>query len=529
MAKPNLSKGLEMKKSSDFNFEDLQGLLRFGHGKLTETCFMLLNIVDVAAAKQWLSTAPVSSAVATDPPPDTALQIAFSVAGLHKLNLKESIIAEFSDEFISGMAGTENRSRRLGDVGNNSPEEWQWGGNKANMPHLLLLLYAVEGGMDTWRATVEGEHFSQAFHLWKQLPTLYIGEIEPFGFADGISQPTIDWTQQQSIDLHERDHYSNLLAPGEMVLGYPNEYGHYTPRPLIDPQEDGLAAVLPDAEDVPEMKDLGRNGTYLVLRQLGQEVPPQGQEVRQQGQEVLNFWQFLDKETRSVPEKREQLAASMVGRERDGTPLIAEHIPGISRKDHGNHFTFDLDPKGNHCPISAHIRRANPRTGDFPPGVTGFFSRLIKILGFGQKPEEDLVASTRFHRLLRRGRSYGPALIPEDAIKPSTSTVERGLQFICLVANISRQFEFVQNAWIANSKFGGLQDERDPLLGNREPLLSGKGTDHFNRPHPAGPMQKTCQLPQFVTVRGGGYFFMPGLRALKYIATLPANGSDSSS
>lgn len=504
-----------MIKASEFNFEDLQGLLRFGYGKLTETCFMLLNIVDVDAAKQWLSTAPVSRAVATDPPPDTTLQIAFSVEGLRALKLKESIIADFSDEFIVGMAGDESRSRRLGDVGNNAPEHWDWGGSETKVPHILLLLYAKKGDLETWRATVEGENFSQAFQLLNQLPTQHIGEIEPFGFADGISQPTIDWMQRQSVDLHQRDRYSNLLAAGEMVLGYPNEYGQYTPRPLIDPKQDQLTADLPDAEDEPKLKDLGRNGTYLVLRQLGQDVS--------------GFWQFLDKETNAVPEEREQLAASMVGRERNGTPLIAEHIPGISPRDHGNHFIFDLDPKGNHCPISAHIRRANPRTGDFPPGVTGFISRLIKILGFGKDPDQDLVASTRFHRLLRRGRSYGPVLIPEDAVKPEASAAEHGIQFVCLVANISRQFEFVQNAWIASSKFSGLQEERDPLLGNREPLMSGKSTDHFNRPNPAGPMQKTNHLPQFVTVRGGGYFFMPGLRALKYIATLPANGSDSSS
>ena len=517
MAKSDLSKGLGMRKTNDFQFDDLQGLLRFGHGKLTDTCFMLLKIADVDAAKQWLKTAPVSSAFATKAPalPETALQIAFSVEGLRALGLKESILEGFSDEFITGMAGDENRSRRLGDVGNNAPEHWEWGGDVTQVPHVLLLLYAKNGSIDVWQRTVEGENFSQAFQLLRQLPTLDTGQLEPFGFADGISQPSIDWTCRQSTNQHERDRYSNLLAIGEMVLGYPNEYGQYTARPLIDPENDQYATDLPNAEDEPSLKDFGRNGTYLVLRQLSQDV--------------AGFWQFLDKVSNPEQEIREQLAASMVGRERNGTPLIAEHIPGISRKDHGNHFTFDPDPKGNQCPISAHIRRANPRTGDFPSGVTGFISRLIKILGFGQGPEEDLVASTRFHRLLRRGRSYGPVLVPEDAVKPDASATERGLQFICLVANISRQFEFVQNAWIANSKFSGLQEEKDPLLGNREPLMSGKCTDHFNRPDPAGPMQKTRHLPQFVTVRGGGYFFMPGLRALKYIATSPANGSDSSS
>jgi len=505
-----------MKKSSDFEFDDLQGLLRFGYGKLTDTCFMLLDVINVDLAKQWLDTAPVSSAIATDPPPDMALQIAFSVEGLRALGLKESVVEGFSDEFLIGMAGDESRSRRLGDVGSNAPQRWKWGGNTAQVPHVLLLLYARKGNIETWRKTIEGEHFLRAFQLLRQLPTLHIGDVEPFGFEDGISQPTIDWMQRQSMDIHERDCYSNWLAAGEMVFGYPNEYGQYTARPLIDPNKDRLATLLPDAEDDPSLKDFGRNGAYLVLRQLSQDVP--------------GFWQFLDKASDYVPQKREQLAAAMVGRERDGTPLVAEHVPGISReKDHRNDFTYDSDPYGNQCPVSAHIRRANPRTGDLPPGVTGLISRLSKILGFDQRPEEDLVASARFHRLLRRGRSYGPALSPEDATKPDAPAAERGIQFICLVANISRQFEFVQNAWITNSKFDGLQEERDPLLGNRELLMSGESTDHFNQPDLSGATRRTCHLPRFVTTLGGGYFFMPGLRALKYISALPANGTDSSS
>jgi deferrochelatase/peroxidase EfeB len=507
---------MAMNDANAVEFYDLQGLLRFGHGKLTETCFLLLNIKDANAAKHWLNTAPVTSAVQTSPQPDKALHIAFSVQGLRIMGLKEAVIESFSDEFIIGLSGDESRSRRLGDVGANAPKHWSWGGDAHQIPHIVLLLYAEKGGLPAWRATVENNDFLSAFQVLSQLPTLDSGQIEPFGFVDGISQPSIDWARQQSMDAHDRGRYSNLVAIGEVVLGYPNEYGQYTTRPLIDPVKDPRATVLPDAEDAPVLKDLGRNGTYLVVRQLGQDV--------------TGFWRTLDRLADANPEKREQLAAAMVGRTRAGLPLLpaaVEHIPGISDDDQRNRFNYDDDPGGKQCPIGAHIRRANPRTGDLPPGVTGFMSRLFKILGFGQRhPNEDLVASTRFHRLLRRGRSYGPVLTPEDAIKADAPAFERGLQFICLVANLSRQFEFVQNAWIMSSKFGGVQQESDPLLGNRQPLMSGESTDQFNRPDPTGPVQKTCPLPQFITVRGGGYFFMPGLRALKYLAALPSNGSD---
>lgn len=503
-----------MNNSSEFQFDDLQALLRYGHGKLTDTCFMLLNIIDAGAAKHWLKTAPITSATKTDEPPDTALHIAFTVEGLRALGLQESVIEGFSDEFISGMSGNENRSRRLGDVGTNAPKNWDWGSKNKQKTHVLLLLYATDKGIQSWRKTVEGNAFSSAFQIQSLLPTWYMGGNEPFGFKDGISQPKIDWEGQQSTDLHVRDGYSNLLAVGEVVLGYPNEYGLYTARPLIDPDKDSLAVDLPNAEEQPKLKDFGRNGTYLVLRQLAQDVP--------------GFWQFLDKASDANADKRDQLATAMVGRDRKGEPLVskaAKPIAGISSQNRENHFTYDFDQQGKLCPIGAHIRRSNPRTGDLPPRVSGFISRLMKLLGFGVQ-DEDLVASTRFHRLLRRGRSYGRELTPEQAVKPDALVADRGLQFICLAANILRQFEFVQNAWTVSSKFSGLQQESDPLLGTREPLLNGEKTDQFNRPNSNGPGQKTCHLPQFVTVRGGGYFFMPGLSALKYIAAVPTKGSN---
>ena len=69
-----------------------------------------------------------------------------------------------------------------------------------------------------------------------------------------------------------------------------------------------------------------------------------------------------------------------------------------------------------------------------------------------------------------------------------------------------------------NAKFGGLAGEQDPLLGNRLPFPVGVATDAFRLPRAAGAARTLSPLPQFVTVRGGGYFFLPGLRALKFIA-----------
>ena len=170
------------------------------------------------------------------------------------------------------------------------------------------------------------------------------------------------------------------------------------------------------------------------------------------------------------------------------------------------------------CPFGAHIRRANPRNADMPGGPGGAISRLIRTIGFDRHgARDDLVAPVRFHRLLRRGRPYGPPLAPEEA-RAANDGSERGIRFLCLNANIARQFEFVQNAWMASAKFDGLIEESDPLLGNRE-AMPGSPSDSFTYSRDGAVRRRLCGLPQFVTVRGGAYFFLPGIRALRYLAS----------
>jgi deferrochelatase/peroxidase EfeB len=527
---------------ADADFADIQGLVRFGHSHLKQARFYLLRISDPAAARSWLAarTPPemplrplehaladpswakteakplrVTTAVKGSSLPAAALQVAFTHAGLKALGVPKKILRHFSAEFKTGMA-EESRSRRLGDVDANDPEGWAWG-MRENEPHLLVLLYARDG-IDAWEAKVKGDDWNAAFSDEHCLSTSNMDGVEPFGFVDGISQPVIDWERQKPTRLRETRTYTNLASLGEFLLGYPNEYCRYTDRPLLDPGDDPKG-LLPLAEDMPGKRDFGRNGTYLVLRDLAQNVP--------------GFWQFIDHHARQDARKREHLARAMLGRMRSGEPIVplSDHpIAGVAdqadekerMKDlWGNQFTFDKDPDGTACPFGAHIRRANPRNADLPAGARGPVSRLLRRLGFDSTgPHADLLASTRFHRILRRGREYGEEIKPDAAMKANEPDWERGLRFICLNANISRQFEFVQTAWIASAKFSGT-DEGDPLLGNRKPLRTGQPTDGFTRPQDDGIACRTARLPQFVKVRGGAYFFLPGISALRYLAHGP--------
>ena len=499
------------------DFDDIQALLRFGHKNLTEACFVLLRVRDRAAAQAWLAAAPVSAAIAQSPPPRTALQIALTAEGLRALGVAENVIEGFAPEFVAGMAADAARSRRLGDVGGSDPGDWAWGGrgsNRVSEPHVLLMLYAAPGGLAAWQGSII-EGCAAGFEELLRLPASDLSGTEPFGFVDGVSQPVPDWERRREVRDTDRLDYGNLACLGEFVLGYPNEYAGYTERPLLEPQRDAAAATLPRAEDAPDMADLGRNGSYLVIRQLAQDV--------------RGFWRFLDAQANGDAARRRRLAELMVGRTMDGQPLMGEtesQIDGVDRDDMAlNGFTYRDDPDGLRCPIGAHVRRSNPRNADLPPGAaTSLVARGIRMLGFDAEGlQQDRVASTRFHRLLRRGREYGARVSLADVLSNATSDEtpdeENGIYFICLGASIARQFEFVQGAWLAGSRFGGLVSESDPLLGQRQPGPDGRPTDTFSIPDDTGVCARVSGLPPFVTVRGGGYFFLPGLRALRYLAT----------
>ena len=491
------------------DYQDMQGLVRFGYGSLTDSCFLLLNIRERVAARKWLSQAPVSNAGRLERGPEHALQVAFTAKGLRAIGVPEVILAGFSNEFISGLSGDESRSRRLGDVGVNSPDNWRWG-TPGNVPDMVLLLYSGPGKLDVWRQQIRGPVWEATFAEIECLPTSNLFGVEPFGFKDGISQPEPDWENRRGYRDVESD-YTNRIALGEFLLGYPNEYGKYTDRPLL-PQEPSIAS-LPTAEDQPDKRDFGRNGSYLVIRQLEQNVPA--------------FWQSINRCAANDPAARARISAAMVGRHLDGHPLIpvwSDPTDGVSKDDASmNDFTYDGDAAGVQCPLGAHVRRANPRTADSPGGKRGLLGSLLRMLGFPrQDMRSDIIASSRFHRILRRGREYGPGLSPQDALTAGADSGqgERGIYFICLNANIARQFEFIQNAWMMNTKFDGLGEEDDPLLGHQSPVSGTQNSDSFSIPHSHGVREHFSGLPAFVTVRGGAYFVLPGISALRYIAQL---------
>ena len=254
----------------------------------------------------------------------------------------------------------------FGDVESNAPEQWDWGYG-SDVPHVLVMLFAKPGLLDDWVRRTLGDAWHEGFEETRRLTTSHLDGVEPFGFTDGISQPAVDWEQRRDPS-EGGGRYDNEVALGEFLLGYRNEYGKYTDRPLID--VDLSSTGLPLAEEVPGKWDVGRNGTYLVIRQLKQDVH--------------GFWQFVT--SRAGGDR--QAAETLAQLEKDAIPRVA----GKAQERRLNSFTFDDDPAGVRCPFGAHIRRANPRNGDYAHHETGLKQRLAQLSGLHEDVEGEVDA-----------------------------------------------------------------------------------------------------------------------------------------
>jgi deferrochelatase/peroxidase EfeB len=201
---------------------------------------------------------------------------------------------------------------------------------------------------------------------------------------------------------------------------------------------------------------------------------------------VGKFRDFL-RQNAQTAEEQELLAAKLMGRWRSGAPLVLspdKDDPQLAADPQRNNaFNYkEMDPHGYAVPLGSHARRMNPR---------------------------DTAANMNRRRMIRRGATYGPYL-PEDAAEDGA---ERGIAAFVICASLIRQFEFAQNVWANDRNFHELGNERDPIIGNQDGALEFK--------IPKRPIRKKIiGLPAFTTVRGGAYFFLPGIRALHYLATL---------
>jgi Dyp-type peroxidase family len=454
---------------ASLNFPDIQGFVLSSYAtKMPCANYFLLKITDVKNCRAWLLQVLPDITTGTDRKNDFSLNIAFTSPALKQLGITDKELTTFSPAFQEGMI-TPTRQQILGDTGNSDPKNWAWG-NEQYSVDILLLLFAIDETMLQKRVDILKNTFVAASGI-DLLQILAAGRQpdskEHFGFLDGVGQPTIEGTGQKERQKNRTGHATELKA-GEFVLGYENE------MQKVDP--------LPATSTMPEF---GRNGTYLVFRQMEQHV--------------YDFWNYVKTTANSINgqssiKDQEKLAAKMVGRWPSGAPIseYPDRDPAPGDTNEENNFSYaTADQSGFGCPIGAHIRRTNPRDSLFD--------------------DPDMSTLTvRRHRIIRRGRSYGDRT--HDVYTDDGKS--RGLHFICINSNIERQFEFIQQSWVNNLGFSTLDHETDPLVGQRNDnsVYSLQGCPARTRIH---------NLPNFVTIKGGAYFFMPGMAALKELTRVP--------
>ena len=453
---------------SKLNETDIQGFVLRGYN-LPVACYLFLQFEDAKRARSLMGhlLSQITTGQRWDgAKPESTVNIAFTHRGLAHLDLPDATLLTFPVEFQQGMR---HRAEILGDAGVSSPDHWdelwQRDGIHAWIGINGLTQEALDARSSAILALIEETGGTSLLGTQEAAAEIVDGKAttkEHFGYIDGFGNPDYVGVERRSQPGQGKllpDGTWAPLATGELLLGYADEAGE-----------------LPIAP-VPHL--LAANGTFMVYRKLHQNL--------------ATFRDYLEKQAAIYAGGREKLAAKFIGRWRDGTPveLSPDHPDSSIAQDpsRSTNFTYAKDAGGTRCPMGAHIRRVHPRD------AFGFNGRLINR-----------------RRITRRGLTYG-RFAPEG--EPVSDNEERGVIFMALNASLSRQFEFVQQQWVQYGNDARLGNEKDALMGNH----GGQGrfvvqgdTSSTNPPF------LCSNLPDFVELRGGDYFFVPSITSLGMIA-----------
>jgi Dyp-type peroxidase family len=453
---------------SKLNATDIQGFVLRGYN-LPFGRYLFVHFEDATRARNLIGRllGQITTGQRWDAgKPQSTVNIAFTHRGLVQLGLPTATLLTFPVEFQQGM---KQRAAILGDCGVNSPERWDEVWRNGRVHAWIGVNGLTQEALDSRRthlfSLIEDSHGATVLDTQDAAADFANGKPttkEHFGFTDGFGNPDylgVERSSQPGQGKLLSDGTWAPLATGELLLGYADEAGELPVAP------------------VPHL--LASNGTFMVYRKLHQNV--------------ATFRVYLENRAALYAGGKEKLAAKFIGRWRDGTPLELSpdrQDPGVVQDQERNtNFTYAADPEGTRCPLGAHIRRVHPRD------AFGFNGRLIDR-----------------RRITRRGLPYGPFAAPNE---PVSDIEDRGVIFMVLNASLSRQFEFVQQQWIQYGNDAHLGNDKDILLGQHGG--HGRFVVQGDR-SPTNPPFLCSNLPDFVELRGGDYFFVPSITALGMIA-----------
>lgn len=524
---------------------DIQGNVLTAYGRLgfPKGRFLLLHVAraeagraflrrlrpQVTTALRWPSTRkPYPAGTVYQKRPEVALNFGFTFRGLLALGVPIRTLRGMPDEFIDGMPA------RADILGDNHPrpisEQWDpvWLAGTEDPDqrvHILLTLNAqmmpdgtaipaldevTQDILDLCTATEGGVRVLDGHRgddtRWQDLSALLqpgpdgtweASPREHFGFTDAIGDPVFEGQVPPELMPAAVIGQGKLLpdqswaplATGEFLLGHPDE------------SQEIPGASMP--------LDFSRNGTFFAYRKLHQNVRAFHAWVATTAQSYARVMEMPEDEA------RETLMAKMAGRWTDGTPVVLAPTWAEKREFSAKlatmtpreqiraltDFTFRADPQGAKCPFGAHLRRSNTRDMLDP-----YFSSDDPKKWMGS-------ALNNRRRMLRRGLPYGPADAETD------DTREHGIVMLAGCASLFRQFEFVQQQWLQYGLDFNQGSDVCPIIGNHG---GNHGRDSkfviAADPGSGKPPFFATGMPQFVEVRGGDYFFIPSMTALRMIA-----------
>jgi Dyp-type peroxidase family len=457
--------------------------------------------------------------------PSITLNVAFTFTGLLALGVPTRTLRGMPDEFIDGM---ERRASIIGDDAflNRRDAIWRHSAGDKRV-HMLVSINAEMNPAGEAIAEIETQtHAFQklcsdtgggvvllAGHGPDELPwqdmsavlrrdgeTLLPSNKEHFGLSDGFGDPVFDGQLSPEAErlkmigggkLLPNDQWAPL-ATGEFLLGYPDE-----------------------AQEVPGAAmpiEFSRNGTFMAYRKLHENVGSFASYIDKTAERYAKIHRL------SVGDSQEIVKAKMVGRWSDGVPLQAapthaewsafkiELAKARARNDKPKlaqialkftNFTYRPDPVGAVCPLTSHLRRANPRATLDP--------------NFESPNRKSWTGSALVNRrrILRRGLPYGTvngAKLDDEG--------EHGIVFMALCSSLFRQFEFVQQQWLQYGLDFNSGSDTCPIVGNHDETAKlVLAAD----PASGAPPFLCDRIPQLVEPRGGDYFFVPSMTALRMI------------
>ena len=470
---------------------DVQGGIVQGYDGVTHGALLMFSFASAAAGGHFLAALRprlhAASAGSIVPPGEHRRTLFVTLAGLRRLGLDDATIATLPEAFVQGMAA---RAGLLGDRHDNHPERWTpplrrdstGADDRIDLGAVHAVVYVRVNGPDGALSVWSLDHTAHPLQgEIDRLATLVTGAdllaVEPlrrlyaepenrngvqehFGFTDGNGQPGVGEFAQTE------DYPGNTLPFGEFLLGHPGR-GDVQPLPGVPPQP------------VRQPPQWFRNSSFLVVRKYRQWPD--------------RFDNALTRAASDTGLTADEVAARLMGRDREGRALVRRPVlPGSNT----NQFTYLADPDGRHCPLHAHVRRANPRRLSY-----------------------EMVAGEREPRVLRRSVSFGPRLSEEQ-----DPEAERGLMFMAFNADIAEQFEVVQRWLVGGHATDITSGISCPIVGVPEPGRPRR----FEFAHAGQLMRITldgegtllADAKPLVRLEWGAYWLAPSLGAIDQLRAL---------